>query len=101
MSKEGSYEYEMDKIARMVLTVIHTRRKVFNIKLLENRYPARDIAQCIYSFFGYQIDNMKLNQLTAVYPDVFYIKYVGQSLLADAVCTLDINTEHADLLEIW
>ena len=100
MSKEGSYEYEMDKIARMVLTVIHTRRELFNLKLLENRYTERDISHAVYSFFGYKISNMQLRELVALYPDVFDIQMLNSGE-AYSILTLDINTEHADLLEIW
>jgi hypothetical protein len=104
MSKEGSFEYEMEKIARMVLTVTHTHKEIFKLKIcspnsIYQLYSERDIMQSIYQFFGYSINNMQLQQLVKQYPDVFDIKILRASDVQ--VFTLNINEEYADALEIW
>lgn len=98
MSKEGSYEYEMDKIARMVLTVIHIHKEKFNIKLLDHGYTGRDITESIYQFFRYKLNTIHLHQLVIQYPDVFKSNVVYTDTLIN---TIIINEEYADALDIW
>jgi len=98
MSKEGSFEYEMDKVARMVLTVIHIHKEKFNIKLLDHRYTESDITESIYQFFGYKLNTIHLHQLVKQYPDVFKSNVVYADTLIN---TIIINEEYADALEIW
>lgn len=99
MSKKGSFEYEMDKVARMVLTVIHIHKEKFNIKLLDNGYTERDIAESIYQLFGYKFNTIHLHQLVVHYPDVFESNVVYTDTLMNTI--IIINKEYADALEIW
>lgn len=98
MSREGSYEYEMEKLARMVLTVCHKHRDKF-FRDDKQSFRLELVKEHIDSFFDVNVKNEKFYELEKFYPAVFEVNNFGGKPFA--LCVISINKEYADILEIW
>ena len=98
MSKIGSFEFEMEKLARMVITVCHKRRDLFFRD--ESRSSRLEmVKQHVENFFDVKVQNEKFLELAKFFPAVFQIDDLGGKPFP--FYTLVIDREQADILEVW
>ena len=100
---EGSLLNEMNKLARMILTITIARRTDFlpAIKIGENYSEQRTshLAEAIESLYEVKTSEVKFKLLCTFYPDVFESENFG-SVIAP-IWMFYVNNEKAVMLEIW
>lgn len=89
MAKNGSIEYEIDLVARMVMTV------TLNDKFMlgNNEVSVELLLEEIEYFFGRKLTPLHILLLGERYTDAFYYDSTKNALT--------INKEYAEVLGIW
>lgn len=93
MSREGTFEYQRDKYARMVIDILYLNRAKFGAAS-HNRLHILQLTAAINSYFSESINPKWLTMLIREYPDVF------SEVNEDNHTMFCVNEEAVDLLDI-
>lgn len=95
MSKEGTFEYQRDLYARMIIElVVNNGDRLTEFGKLENAISVNECTAMVCTVFDVRMDVRWIDVLVREYPDVFSFDKVNSST---AIC---IDKEAAKYLEI-